>query len=425
MARKRLALALVLMLLVVLAALPVRAAEFRSGNLVVIEQGRTIDDDLFVSAQHVIVNGTVNGDLWIAGSQAEVNGSVNGSLFFAGQQLDVRGAVRGSLYGVGSQAVLGARADVARNLYFAGFALSIDPRATVGRDAFAAGNQALIAGRVGRNLSFSGSALDITGSIGNDVQANVGAPGSTPSPPRGFAPAQVAPAAPGIRVSERARIGGRLSYRSPVDQSANIRARPARGIVFTPTPRAPRLPAGVAWLLAWLRLYGSLIALGALALYGLGAPLRRLSERAAVVPLLSVGWGILIILAGFAAAFVAAVLIMAVTALLAAITFGGLAATVLFGAGTAWAFGFTIFLLAVIWGSRIIVSYLLGWLVLERLAGLRRVESIYILAVGTGIYSLAQSIPFFGAVASAIATVLGFGAIYLVWQESQAPAGLP
>jgi hypothetical protein len=114
-----------------------------------------------------------------------------------------------------------------------------------------------------------------------------------------------------------------------------------------------------------------------------------------------------------------------VTALLAAITFGGLAATVLFGAGTAWAFGFTIFLLAVIWGSRIVVSYLLGWLVLERLAGLRRAESIYILAVGTGIYSLAQSVPFFGAVASAIATVLGFGAIYLVWQESQAPAGLP
>ena len=424
MAKRRLALGLgvALILFAALAALPVRAVEFCSGSLVVIEQGQTIDDDLFISAQHVIVNGTVNGDLWIAGSQAEVNGTVNGSLFFVGQQLDLRGAVSGSTYSAGSLAALGAGASVARNLYSVGYALRIEPGAAVGRDALVAGNQALVAGQVGRNASFAGNALDITGTIGGDVQAAVAAPGSSTPPPPGFMPGGLAPAPPGIRVSESARIGGRLSYRSPVDQSANIRSQPVGGVVYTPTPQAPQPLTGVRWLLAWLRLYGSLIALGALALYGLGAPLRRLSEEAAVVPLLSVGWGILIILAGFAAAFVAAFLIVVVTGLLAAVTFGGLAATVFFGAGAGWAFGFTIFLLAVIWGSRIVISYLLGWLVLERVAGLRNVQSIYILAAGTGIYSLAQSIPFFGAVASAIATVLGFGAIYLVWRDSQAPA---
>ncbi len=60
---------------------------------------------------------------------------------------------------------------------------------------------------------------------------------------------------------------------------------------------------------------------------------------------------------------------------------------------------------------------------IERVAGLRRVDSVYVLAAGTGIYSLAQSIPFFGGLAAAIATVLGFGAIYLVWRDAQAPAG--
>lgn len=427
MARKRLALGLglALVLFAALAVLPAQAVEFRSGGLVVIEQGQVVDDDLFIAAERAVIDGTVNGDLWFAGTQAEVNGTVNGSLFFAGQQLDLRGQVNGSTYGAGALAVVGPQANVERNLYFAGYALRIEPGAVVGRDALAAGNQALIAGQVGRNASFAGSALDITGTVGNNVQADVAAPGAVTTPPPGFVGGRVAPAPPGIRVSESARIGGRLAYRSPVEQSGNIRSQPGGGVVFTPRERPEERPTltGVGWLLAWLRLWGSLIALGALALYGLGAPLRTLSEKAAVVPLLSVGWGILIILAGFAAAFVAAVLIAAVSVLLAAITFGGLAATVFFGAGTAWAFGFTVFLLAVIWGSRIVVSYLLGWLVLEQVAGLRRVDSVYVLAAGTGIYSLAQSIPFFGGLAAAIATVLGFGAIYLVWRDAQAPAG--
>ncbi len=424
--RKRhlaLGLALALLLFVELAVVPARAVEFRSGNLVVIGEGETVDDDLFVSGARVVVDGTVNGDLWIAGTEADIGGTVNGSLFFAGQELRVAGTINGSSYGAGSLAVFEAGATVERNVYFAGYAVQVQRDAAVGRDALTAGNQALIAGQVGRNVSFAGSSLEISGTVGGDVQADVAAPDGTTTMPF-VPPAGPAPAPPGIHVDAGASIGGRLTYRSPVEQAQNIRSQPTGGVVFEPRarPEAPVEPAGVRWLLTWLRLYGTLVALGALALYGLGAPLRRLAEKAAVVPLLSVGWGILIILAGFAAAFVAGILILIVTGLLAAATLGDLAATVFFGAGTAWAFGFTIFLLAVIWGSRIVVSYLVGWLVLERLARRPNVLPLYILFVGTGIYSLVQAIPYVGDIAGAIATVLGFGAIYLVWRDSQARA---
>ncbi len=419
--RLALGVALAVLLFMGLAIVPARAVEFRNGDLVVIEAGEVIDDDLFIAAQRVVVNGTVNGDLWISTSDAQVDGTVDGSVFFAGRALRLGGNVTGSVYSAGATVTMGPAARVARNVYFAGFALRVEAGAVVGRDVLAAGNQALVEGDVTRNLGFAGSALEISGSIGGDVQASVAAPGATTTMPPFSPPGAPAPAAPGIRVAPTARIGGRLTYRSPVEQAQSIQSQPAGGVTFVrEAHEAPQQLTGVDWVLAWLRLYGSLVALGALALYGLGAPLRRLAEKAAVVPLLSVGWGILIILAGFGSAFLAAILILIVTGLLSAATFGGLAATVFFGAGTGWAFGFTIFLLAVIWGSRIVVSYLLGWLVLERLAGRRNVLPIFLLVAGVGIYSLAQSIPFFGGVVSAVATVLGFGAIYLVWRDSQA-----
>jgi cytoskeletal protein CcmA (bactofilin family) len=392
-----------------------RAVEFRSGDVVVIEEGQVVDDDLFISANRVIVNGTVNGDLWVASGDVQVAGTVNGSIFLAGGVLRIDGDVNGSAYAAGSTAIVGPRARVERNLYFAGFGLRMVPGSAVGQDVLATGNQAVIRGQVGRNLSFGGVALEIDGTVGNDVNASVSEPGGrTVQPPFAGAGVVVIPA--GIHVSESARIGGQLTYTSPVEQPQNIRSQPGRGVVFRPAQAAPvTAPApspAVSWLLGWVRLFLTLLGLGALALYGLGASLPTLAEKAMIVPLLSVGWGILIILAGFTAALVAGFLVLAVT--------GVLAAAVFFGAGTTWAFGFTIFLLAVVFGSRIVVSYLLGRLVLVRLAGQRNPLPIYVLLVGVAIYSLVQSIPFVGAVAGAIATVLGFGAIYLVWRDSEA-----
>jgi hypothetical protein len=406
-----------------LLALPARAVELRSGDVVAIAGDEVIDDDLFLSGNRVVVDGTVNGDLWVAGSQVEVNGAVNGSLFFAGQNLSLNGDVAGSLYAAGSSVTLGSQARVGRNAFFAGYALRTAPGSAVGRDLSVAGTQALHTGQVGRHLNFGGNALEIGGAVGGNVEASVAAPDAAPLMPGIRAPGAPRPAPPGIRVSEDATIAGQLTYQSPADQSENIRAQPGGGVVFrraAPALEVTPDPA-VAWLLGWIRLFVTLLALGALAIWGLGAPVGALADRVYVVPLLSLGWGILITLAGLAAAFVAALLIVIVGSLLALLTLGGLVFTVLGAAGAGWAFGLAIFLLALLYGSRIVISYLLGVLVLERLGQRTDVQPVWLLLVGALIYSLLQSIPFVGGAINLAAVLIGFGAIYLAWRDSLAP----
>ena len=51
---------------------PVAAGEFRSDQMVTIGEEETIDDDLYVAAGTVTIDGTVNGDATIAGGTVQV-----------------------------------------------------------------------------------------------------------------------------------------------------------------------------------------------------------------------------------------------------------------------------------------------------------------------------------------------------------------
>jgi len=61
---KVLAALVVVMLVTVFAAVPVLAADLRSGDTVTIGSGEVIDDDLYIAAANTIIDGTVNGDIW-------------------------------------------------------------------------------------------------------------------------------------------------------------------------------------------------------------------------------------------------------------------------------------------------------------------------------------------------------------------------
>ncbi len=68
-------------------------AEVRQGNEVTIAEDEVIDDDLYVFAQKVTVNGTIKGDLIVFAQQININGSVDGDLIAAAQQVLVNGKV--------------------------------------------------------------------------------------------------------------------------------------------------------------------------------------------------------------------------------------------------------------------------------------------------------------------------------------------
>ena len=59
----------------------------------VIPGGEVIDDDVFIGADNVVINGQVNGDVFAFGSTVTLNGVVNGSMFVGAQNVRVNGSV--------------------------------------------------------------------------------------------------------------------------------------------------------------------------------------------------------------------------------------------------------------------------------------------------------------------------------------------
>ncbi len=421
--RARLALTvLVLFLLAGLVALPVAAFEFRNGETVVINQNELVDDDLFISGTTVIVNGTVNGDLWAAGNTVQVNGTVNGSVFMAGQSLTLNGRVTGSLYAAGAGITLGPEAVVQRNTYGAGYALQANPGSTVGRDLAMAGGQAQLAGTVTRDVAVAANALEISGRVGRNVNAVVGDPNRPVTP--GHYPNAPAPIAPGIRVAPSASIGGKLTYRSPVEQSGNIRATPGGGVTYVPEPGRRPLTFGAQvalWFLARLREFLTLILLGLL-VSGVAPRLFDVTaDQVEVQPLLSLGWGVVWLLAGYAGAVAAFFAILIVAALLGLITLGGLA-WVVGGLGlSALALAFVAFQAMVTFGSKLVVAYLVGRLLFHRDSRYPLGERYWPLVVGILIYVFASGIPFIGVAVAVVATLLGLGSSWLAYQAWPQP----
>ena len=98
-------------------------AEVRQGNEVLIAKDEVIDDDLYVFAQKVTVNGTIKGDLIVFGRQININGSVDGDLIAAAQQVLVNGKVSDDARIAGQVLTLQDGADIGDDLIAASYSL--------------------------------------------------------------------------------------------------------------------------------------------------------------------------------------------------------------------------------------------------------------------------------------------------------------
>src|SRR4051812_36014831 len=92
-------------------ALVCSAAEFRSGEDIVIKADETIDDDLYVFGRSIVIDGTVDGDVIAWAQEITINGSIKGSLIAAGQTIVLSGDAYNARLG-GQVIKLGAKAKV-------------------------------------------------------------------------------------------------------------------------------------------------------------------------------------------------------------------------------------------------------------------------------------------------------------------------
>jgi cytoskeletal protein CcmA (bactofilin family) len=375
--------------------------------------GTTIHGDGVFYGPIVRIDGDVDGDVFAIGGEVEINGSVSGSLMVLGDRVAVNGEVGGTAYAAAVQFDLAPEANVSRNLYFAGLSLNTQEGAQIGRDLYTATMGAQLAGAVdGEVRAIIGPVeffylimrkIDQTGWLGSGVA------------PSGGAAAQdhdLGRAAKGPGVAFAGLAPAMIAW----------------------DPSSFQQPGGIDWegvgnwLLERLREWFVLLVIGLVGLWlapeWIPGSARFLQSK----PLPATGWGLLGVVISFN---LAGVVILMLIVLLAAGFFLGIVTLW----ELAWSFmaigGFslglvsTIFALFVIYISKAIVAFLVGGMILKRIAPATAGYKALALVIGLVVYVLLAAIPILGWVVGLLVTALGLGAAWLFYQDRRAGAKAP
>lgn len=193
----------------------VLAAEFRNGTSPSISAAETINDDLYVSGDEIVIAGRVTGDVVAAARTVRVTGQIGGSLQVLSGEVDVEGRVGGSVrVATGDLAITG----------------------DVGGDVLVATGQVRLgaSGSIGGDLLVAGGDVRLDGSVGGDVRGDVGE-----LTLNGPIDGRVDVTADRVRLLSRARVAEGLRYRSGNEATVadgatvvgdTVRREPSRGL---------------------------------------------------------------------------------------------------------------------------------------------------------------------------------------------------
>ena len=427
-----------LALLVLTITMPASAFDGRSGENIVIESNEVIDDDLYVTAATFVLDGTVNGDLIAAGQTLTINGKVDGDVMAAGQTIVVHGEVTGAIRMAGSVLLVDEAASIGGDIIAAGYSLETREGSTIGQDLVFAGGQSLLAGDVARNLQVATGAFELRGTVGGNVNADVGEAnaGYAGPPPTLFMPpssVSIPTVAPGLRIAESAKVEGSLDYTQSEDLA--IPAGVVAGKVTRSQPATNRAAPPqettsdriVSWGVNILRASITLILIGLLLLWLFPSFVQGLSLKVQSATWPSLGWG-LVAYAGF---FLVVLLIIAGTILGALLfgllTLGGVAGTIV-SVGLLSLIALIVgFVLVTSFVAKIVFGEALGRWLLARanspLAGHRfwpMVIGVVVTVVVIALLSFPLIPGFLGGLLNFAVILFGLGALWLWGRERMA-----
>lgn len=448
--------ALLIVMVGLLTAVPaVHASEINTNGIV--KSGVTINDDLLLSGATVQMDGTVNGILVATGNSVVINGPVNGDLIALGQTVTLTenaaisgnvftlaqivtmdGKVTGSLAAASMSMTSGKTSTIQNNLYYGGYSLAQMKGSTTGRDIRAAVYQAILEGETGQDAVVYGEAVEVSGNIGRNAEFIVGNPASDAQTSSPYMPNSgiTRYLKPGLRVNPMAVIGGVMNYTSKVNQASQIEATPAGGIVFhTPVPSEAEkqaeqtTPAPVVTTFSFLSTLSgfagnliSLLLIGALLLWKFPSLLEQNVATAKEKPWASMLYGMITIIVGYFGLFLLLPVIILVSIIIGFITIGALSGPTAAIGLSAWATVFAVFSLAVFQVSKVIVAYLAGKWLFDRLAP-ASTSNVWPMVIGVFIYALLCVIPLFSLLLEIVVVLLGVGAMWLVFKDKTARPG--
>lgn len=154
-------------MLLLVAALPVSAAEVAAGEEYFLSEGQIIEGNLYTAAGYVDISGTVEGDLITVGGSVIITGEIQEDLIAAGGDVDIWGNVGGDLRVAGGNVMIGG--DVGGDLLIAGGMVQIRPNVTVNGDVIMAGGAIVMAGSIQGDVKMAGGDIVMVGGYNGDI----------------------------------------------------------------------------------------------------------------------------------------------------------------------------------------------------------------------------------------------------------------
>jgi len=193
------------------------AFDGRTGDLVEIGEGETIDDDLYLAGDEILVAGTINGDLMAIGEKITITGEVTGDVWAAGRQVFVNGKVGDDLYVAAAVVTMGSETNIYDDVFSAGFSVESEQGSQLGGSLLVGAFQALVSGDISEDLLAGTNRLRLESTVGGDARVAVYTSGEARNY-RSFRDSLRIPLIPvvpaGLTFGNEAEIGGQLEYTS-------------------------------------------------------------------------------------------------------------------------------------------------------------------------------------------------------------------
>ena len=375
-----------------------------------IASGEVVENDAFLAGTTVRVDGDVVGDVFAAGAFVEVNGNVDGSLVAVGQNVVINGAVGGTVYVAAVTLDLGPEAETVRNVYFIGASAGTDEDSVIGRDLVVASMGANLSGEIGRNTVGMIGPWEVFKWFMELIGRPVFEPGASSSL-----------AEPSQQVAgESIQFSGFLPRTGILELIADEAGVIISGDQLAQTDTGIDSAAVTNWLLGVAEEFVTLLIFGLIAIWLFASFLKRSGEKLEEKPLKSTGFGLLGLV--ISVALIGVVVLVTVLILVLGIGLGALGlwdlALAVWGVGfSSLGLAFWLSLLFVSYGTKVIVAFLVGTLILRRLAPNSLQYKILPLLLGLLIYVLLAWIPYFGWVVAVLVNAVGLGAAWLAYRD--------
>ncbi len=103
-------------------------------------------------------------------------------------------------------------------------------------------------------------------------------------------------------------------------------------------------------------------------------------------------------------------------------TLDGLASSFFFGSFTLVGTAFTLFTLLIAYGSKLVVVYPFGHWLISQMSATQAEKRVWPLVIGVLLYVLVRGIPYIGFVVGLFVTMIGIGAMWLIFRNRPRPA---